>query len=177
MGRNWSWRLAPTPSYLSAGAVNNSERLRRTLVANLRARGPIRSDLIEAAFFAVGRLSERAAPGLLASMLTNSSPPLRSGVSDLSGTRPPLLLLYLLLNIPEVRRVSISDSHHLGIGLVDPASQSLAVVSVRSLWREPSKGRVCARWRLDAYGNGKAAAELDRLVSAWQELERDGRRG
>jgi len=121
------------------------------------------------------RLSARAARELLASLLADSIPPRRQGMTGLGGPRPPLLLLYLLLNIPASERVSLNNGRRLGVGIIRPRDQGLAVVSVRSPWRRGADERkVSARWRLDAYGESSAAIELDQLLTEWRELERAG---
>jgi hypothetical protein len=86
-----------------------------------------------------------------------------------------LLLLYLLLNIPAKRRLSLNQPGRWGVGIVDRRSQSAAIVSLRSPWgigdKTPERR---ARWRLDAYGVNTAAAELDGLLTQWRELEHAG---
>jgi methyltransferase of FxLD system len=125
--------------------------------------------------YGIAQLSKPAARGLLVSLLSKPGPPRRRGVARLTGRQPPLLLLYLLLNIPANRRLSLHQPARWGLGLVHRASQSAAVVSLRSPWgdygtQQPTR----ARWRLDAYGLDDAATELDRLLTQWQELDRGG---
>jgi protein-L-isoaspartate(D-aspartate) O-methyltransferase len=151
------WR--PPPAALSA---SRTAKGRHTALAAISGAG-------------LQRLSAAAARGLLASVLTASHPPLRQGMTGLTGSQPPMLLLYLLLNIPAARRVSLSHDGRLGIGIIDPPSQSLAVVSVPSPWRSGAhEPEVRARWRLDAYGNDGAAIELEQLLAQWRELQRTG---
>jgi protein-L-isoaspartate(D-aspartate) O-methyltransferase len=122
------------------------------------------------------RLSSAAARRLLAAQLSGPPPAHRRGTTSLSATRPPLLLLYLLLAIPEHRRVSAHAGGRLGVGIVDPRSESLAIVSVRSPWQPgaPERERR-TRWRLEAYGGDAAAGELERLLDGWRAHERSGR--
>jgi methyltransferase of FxLD system len=120
----------------------------------------------------IARLSRQTVRELLVSLLSPRGEPRRRGVTR---NQPPWLLLYLLLNIPVKRRLSLHETGRWGIGLVDRQSQSAAILSLRSPWRsngEKSPRR--ARWRLDAYGADTAATELDQLVRRWQELERVG---
>jgi methyltransferase of FxLD system len=122
------------------------------------------------------RLSRDAARTLLASALANRTRPRRQGVTDMSSTRPPLLLIYLLSRIPAARRVSLAQEGRLGVGIIDARGGSLAVVSLRSPWMSGTQQRgPRARWRLDVYGNDTAATELERLLSEWRELQRTGR--
>lgn len=84
-------------------------------------------------------------------------------------------MLYLLLNIPTPRRVSLSTRGRMGIGIVEPRAHSLAIVSVRSPWggtAEPATSR--ARWRLDAYGSDAAASRLEQLLGQWHTMQRRG---
>ena len=123
----------------------------------------------------IGQLSRPAARRLLVSILTESATPRRRGVTDLAGDQPPLVLLYLLLNIPATRRLSVSRPGRWGLGIVDRRSRSAAIVSLRSPWEiddKPPERR--ARWRLDAYGASTAATELDELLTQWRELEHAG---
>ena len=112
---------------------------------------------------------------LLVSVLTGSGQTRRRGLTDLAGSRPPLLLLYLLLNIPPKRRLSFNQPGRWGIGIVDRRSQTAAIVSLRSPWspgdQEPERR---ARWRLDAYGGDTAALDLDQLLTQWRQLEQAG---
>lgn len=124
----------------------------------------------------LGQLSQPAARELLVSLLGKPGRPDRRGVPNLSRQsprQPPLPLLYLLLNIPSKRRVWLHQPGRWGIGLVDRRSQSTAILSLPSTWRHngesaPRRGR----WRLDGYGGGSAASELDQLLTQWRELER-----
>ena len=123
----------------------------------------------------IGQLSAASARRLLISILSESGKPRRRGLTDLGWHRPPLLLLYLQLNIPAERRLSLTQPGRWGIGIVDRSSQSAAIVSLRSPWstggNQPGRR---ARWRLDAYGSQTAAAQLDRLLDRWRELEHAG---
>jgi hypothetical protein len=98
------------------------------------------------------------------------------GLTDMSSARPPLLLIYLLLNIPAARRVSITEPGRLGVGLIDRRGRSLAIVSLRSPWgSDLDKPDARVRWRLDAYGGDTAADQLDQIISDWQQLQREHR--
>src|SRR5450755_4317418 len=117
-----------------------------------------------------------AARALLASMLRKPRRPRTEGVTDMSSTRPPLLLIYLLLKIPAARRVSLRQDGRLGIGIVDRRARSLAIVSHRSPWlTDADRADRRARWRLDAYGNETAAIQLEQLLAEWRELQQAGR--
>jgi hypothetical protein len=112
---------------------------------------------------------------LLVSLLSEPAAPLRRGLTGLTSQQPPLLLLYLLLNIPAEQRLSLNQPGRWGIGHVDRRTQSAAIVSVRSPWTKgPGKPPARARWRLDAYGPDAAASKLDQLLTRWQQLERAG---
>jgi protein-L-isoaspartate(D-aspartate) O-methyltransferase len=146
-----------------------------TLGASHSVRGK-HSSLISISGAGLEQLSADAARGLLASALAQRSRPRRRGVTDMSSTRPPLFLIYLLLRIPAAQRVSLSQDERLGVGLIDRRSRSLAVVSLRSPWSsDADTRRTRPRWRLDAYGNDTAAIQLERLVSEWQELRHEHR--
>jgi len=158
-GGDGGWRGSPS-STLSAVHTTNGAH---TGLASLSGGG-------------VGQLSRPAARRLLVSLLTESGDTRRRGLTDLASNRPPLLLLYLLLNIPTGRRLSFHQGGRWGIGLVDRRSQSAAIVSLRSPWETgdgaPKQRR--ARWRLDAYGGDTAANEVDQLLSEWREHEGTG---
>ena len=84
-------------------------------------------------------------------------------------------MLYLLLSIPTPHRVSFSTRGRMGIGIVEPRTHSLAIVSVRSPWgaaAEPARRR--ARWRLDTYGSDGAANRLEQLLDEWHTMQRRG---
>jgi protein-L-isoaspartate(D-aspartate) O-methyltransferase len=151
----------------------------RPLPATLGASRSVKgkhSSLISISGAGLDQLPADAARGLLASALANRSELRRQGLTDMSSTRPPLFLIYLLLRIPAAQRVSISQPGRLGVGMIDRRSRSLAVVSLRSPWaRDADSRRTRPRWRLDAYGNEIAAIHLDELVSEWHQLQREHR--
>lgn len=91
-GGDGGWKWSPS-STLSAGHTANGEY---TGLASLNGGG-------------IGQLSRPAARRLLVSVLTGSGETRRRGLTDLAGSRPPLLLLYLLLNIPPRRRLSFNQ--------------------------------------------------------------------
>ena len=156
-GGDGGWN-AP-PSTLSAFHSFNG---RHTGLASLNRQG-------------VSQLSPPAARRLLACLLAEPCAPQRRGLTDLASSQPPLLLLYLLLNIPAKRRLSLDQRGRWGVGIVDRRSQSAAIVSLRSPWRKDKTPQRRARWRLDAYGADTAAARLDDLLTQWRELEHAGR--
>jgi protein-L-isoaspartate(D-aspartate) O-methyltransferase len=158
-GGDGGWR--PQPGSLSA---THSAKGKHTSLVSISGPG-------------LAQLSPGAARTLLASALADPGPPLARGMTDLDSTQPPPLLIYLLLEIPGARRASVRMDGRLGIGIVDHRSRSLAVVSVRSPWMGGAHERgVRTRWRLDAYGNDAAAAELEQLLAEWRRLQRTGRR-
>ena len=157
-GGDGGWR--PPPATLAA---NRSVKGRHTSLISLSGAG-------------LEQLPADAARELLAAALTNQRRSRRQGLTDMSSARPPLLLIYLLLSIPETRRVSITEQGRLGVGLIDRHSRSLAMVSLRSPWGsniDKLDGRV--RWRLDGYGGDTAADQLDQLISDWQQIQREHR--
>jgi methyltransferase of FxLD system len=120
----------------------------------------------------ISQLSTPAARRLLTSLLAEPGKPRRRGLTDLASNQPPLLLLHLLLNIPAKQRLSIDQPGRWGVGMVDPRSQSAAIVSLRSPWGNSDRtSQRRARWRLDTYGAETAAARLDQLLTQWRELE------
>jgi methyltransferase of FxLD system len=122
------------------------------------------------------QLSARAARELLGAVLTKPGRARRHGVTDMSSTKPPLFLIYLLLTIPAKQRISLSDDHRLGVGLIDRQTRSLAVISLRSPWSSnPDTRRTRPGWRLDAFGGDAAAIQLDQLASEWRQLQRERR--
>jgi hypothetical protein len=87
------------------------------------------------------------------------------------------MLIYLLARIPSSRRISVTAPERLAVGLVDRRRRGVAVVSLRTPWAVPVRSRSPrARWRLDAYGDGAAAAgaELGALLSGWRALRDAG---
>lgn len=121
----------------------------------------------------LGGLSDRRASTLLASVLAPAGRAWASGSTSLGATRLPLLLVYLLLEIPPPRRMSVTTPGRLGVGLVDRRSGSLGVLSVENPWREGSARRSSRRrWRLDAHGGAAGAKALAGLVADWQDLSR-----
>ncbi len=156
-GGDGGWQ-AP-PSTLSAFQSANGHH---TGLASLNGQG-------------IGQLSRPAARSLLVSLLSGAGEARRRGLTDLASNRPPLLLLYLLLQIPAKRRLSFNQPGRWGVGIIDRRSQSAAIVSLRSPWSgahdEPERR---ARWRLDAYGGDTAANQLEHLLTQWRDLEKAG---
>lgn len=149
----------PPPSTLSAVHSANGQH---TSLASLTGPG-------------VKRLSSSAARRLLSLRLADTGTPHRRGVAKLTYKRPPLLLIYLLLNLPTKRRLWSSQRGRWEVGLVDRRGQSAAIVSLRSPGNDSDeKPPPRVRWRLDAYGGDSAATELDQLIRQWQALQRAG---
>ncbi len=157
-GGDGGWR--PPPDTLSAARASAGQP---AVLASLSGAG-------------LRGIAQGRARHVLAAVLADPPAPVRQGVTDFAGGHPPLLLLFLLLRIAGRRRVSLSGSGRLGIGLVDQRRRGLAVVSVRTPWRRGSAapGRR-ARWRLDGYGDPAAATELGALLDEWQALQKAGR--
>ncbi len=154
-GGDGGWR--PAPAALSASRSVNGKH----------------HSLLSISGAGLEQLKADVARELLAAVLAKRSRARSQGVTEMSGARPPLLLIYLLLRIPAARRVSVSHEGRLGVGMID--RKSLAVVSLRSPWRSDAGGRGArARWRLDAYGNDSAAIRLERLLAEWRALQRTG---
>lgn len=152
------WR--PPPATLGA---SRSVKGRHSLLVSLSGAG-------------LDQLPARAARELLAAALSNQTPPRRQGLTEMSSASPPLLLIYLLLNIPAARRVTVNEPGRGGVGLVDRRSRSLAILSLRSPWSgNVDKPDARARWRLDAYGGDAAADRLGQLISNWRQLQREHR--
>jgi protein-L-isoaspartate(D-aspartate) O-methyltransferase len=128
------------------------------------------SGLVSLSGAGIAQLTQSAARDLLVSLLSKPRTPRRRGITDLNGRLPPLLLIYLLLNIPANDRFSLRHAGRWGIGLVD--RNSTATVSLRSPWNQDSDDPGRARWRLDAYGPNHAATKLEQLLDQWQQLER-----
>jgi hypothetical protein len=122
------------------------------------------------------RLPTDEARDLLASALTKRRRPRRQRLADMSSSKPPLFLIYLLLRIPAAKRVSLMQDGRLGLGLIDSRSRSLAVISLRSPWSGAAGTRQARpRWRLDSYGNDTAAIQLEQLAADWRDLQREQR--
>jgi protein-L-isoaspartate(D-aspartate) O-methyltransferase len=124
----------------------------------------------------ITRLSRFRAAQLLAFLLTQSNQPRRRGLIDLCSSRPPSLLLYLLLTIPANRRLLFNQPGRWGVGILGSRGQGAAIVSLRSPWSLGNEQRSQrARWRLDDYGNTTAAAQMDELLNRWREFAKAGR--
>jgi protein-L-isoaspartate(D-aspartate) O-methyltransferase len=157
-GGDGGWH--PPPATLSAG---RSRKGKHTSLVSISGSG-------------LERLSADAARALLASALNERGRPRRQGLTEMTSTRPPLFVIYLLLRIPASKRVSLVQDGRLGVGMIHHRNRSLAVVSLRSPWNnDADTRRTRLRWRLDAYGNDAAAIGLERLTSEWQELQRKHR--
>jgi hypothetical protein len=121
---------------------------------------------------AIARLPPSTAKELLAAVLSRSSP-IASGSLSMSSAKPPLLLIYLLLNIPARRRLLLQTRDSMGVGLIHRRSRSAAFVSVPSPWHDRSELRSeRVRWRLNGYGREAAATEIRGLLAAWRALRR-----
>ncbi len=122
----------------------------------------------------VERLSGAAAQRLLAALL-RTPPRIRAqGAASLVRDVTPAILIYLLVKVPAGRRAWIRHSGRHGVALIDPRGPGIAAVTVRSLWSRPSPARA-ARWRLEGWGERRAAEELKALVADWRSLEREAR--
>ena len=151
-GGDGGWR--PPPTTLSAG---RSTKGKHTPLISISGAG-------------LERLSPKAARELLASALNERGRPRRQGLTNMSSTRTPLLMIYLLLRIPAPQRVSVLQNGRLGVGMID--GRSLAVVSLRSPWNSDADTQQRrARWRLDNHGGEDAAIRLDQLLSDRQQLQ------
>jgi methyltransferase of FxLD system len=156
-GGDGGWSVPPS-ALRGVHAANG----RHTALASLSGQG-------------ISQLSTPAARRLLTSLLAEPRKPRRRGLTDLASSQPPLLCLYLLLNIPAKQRLSIDQPGRWGVGMVDRRRQSAAIVSLRSPWGNDDKtSQRRARWRLDTYGGDAAASQLDQLLTQWRELERAG---
>ncbi len=148
---------------------------RATLTAHRSGRDQ-HSPLASISGGALARLSDGAARALLASMLTTPADPRARGMTRIGPSHPPLLLIYLLLEIPATRRVSVHGGGRLGVGIIDRGAGGIAVVSIGTPWKPGKAWREKrARWRLDAYGKGAAANELEALLARWRQMQRTGR--
>lgn len=116
----------------------------------------------------IARLSDRAAREVLAAVIAGTGKQRAEGSVRIGGGATPLLLIYLLTQIPAGRRIAPVGERDHGVGLVDPASGSIALLTVPSPWRSDHDDRV--RWGLYAYGGDAAAAELECLLAGWSEL-------
>jgi protein-L-isoaspartate(D-aspartate) O-methyltransferase len=127
----------------------------------------------------VARVSDAGARTLLAEVLRGAGSPVLTGSTELGTGRPPLVIVYMLLRIPERRRVWVTTRGRVGVGVLDARGRGLALLSVPNPWLE-GVPRVRAgrrvRWRLDAYGTyGPTLTELRGLLSDWDSLRREGR--
>ena len=119
----------------------------------------------------IARLSEPTARAVLAAVIARAGEQRAEGVTQMGNGATPLLLIYLLTRIPPGRRIAPVGERDHGVGLVDPASGSIALLTVPSPWgtgRSRRDDRV--RWRLHAYGGGAAATEMEGLLAGWGEL-------
>ncbi len=126
----------------------------------------------------VSRLSDAAGRRLLAAVLGPPSTRSQSWSAVLRG-HTPLIVIYLLITIPFMRRVWIRRGRWHGIGIVGRGGRGLAVVFTPSVWdRSPDAVATRARWRMESYGESdEPRAELERLLDRWRALERLGPHG
>jgi len=146
--------------------------------------GEQRRSLVQIDGPGVARMSDAGARSLLAEVLRGAGGPLVGGSTELGTGRPPLVIVYVLLRIPERRRVWVTTPERVGVGVLDGRGRGLALLSVPNPWlaarRREGVPRVRAgrrvRWRLDAFGgHGPALDELRGLLSDWDALRREGR--
>lgn len=144
-----------------------------------------RSSLASISGAGLERLSDSAARAILAAALSGSQSPRRQGWTERRAGRPLPLIVYLLLRIPDRRRVWVTGNDRLGIGTAGRRGQGLAVLSVRGPRSQPGPPRPGrrgnsqtksapgrARWRIDSYGPaGKALEELDEILADWHALQ------
>lgn len=119
----------------------------------------------------IARLSEPAARAVLAAVIAGTGEQRAEGVTPMGSGATPLLLIYLLTRIPAGRRIAPVGEREHGIGLVDPASGSIALLTVPSPWGpRATRGDDRVHWRLRAYGGVAAATEMERLLAGWRQL-------
>jgi methyltransferase of FxLD system len=119
----------------------------------------------------IARLSEPAARTVLAAVVAQEGDLRAEGMTPMGTGATPLLLIYLLTRIATHRRIAPIGEREHGVGLVDPASGSIALLTVPSPWApEPERGQDQVRWRFHAYGGDAAANQLQRLLDGWTEL-------
>jgi protein-L-isoaspartate(D-aspartate) O-methyltransferase len=120
-------------------------------------------------------LSEGAAKRLMSALLGDAPRTGAHGTTRLVSGHTPAVLIYLMARIPRRRRIWMRHADRHGVGLLDARGRGIAAVTVPSLWsRAPSGGRR-TRWRVEGWGDERAAAELARLVADWQTLHRERR--
>jgi methyltransferase of FxLD system len=119
----------------------------------------------------IARLSEPAARAVLAAVIAGGGEQRAEGVTPMGSGATPLLLIYLLTRIPASRRIAPVGEREHGVGLVDPASGSIALLTVPSPWGpRATRGDDRVRWRLHAYGGVAAATKIERLLAGWGQL-------
>ena len=146
--------------------------------------GETRRSLVQIDGSGLARVSDARARTLLAEALRDAGRPVVTGSTELGTSRPPLVIIYVLLGIPERRRVWVTTRERVGVGILDGRGRGLALVSVPNPWLAARRrdgvpreraGRT-VRWRLDAYGaHGPALDELRGLLSDWDGVRREGR--
>jgi protein-L-isoaspartate(D-aspartate) O-methyltransferase len=121
------------------------------------------------------RLSEGAARRALAALAGEARRPRAQGSTPLVSGHTPAVLIYLMVRIPDRKRIWIRHGSRHGVGLIEASGPGIAAVTVPSVWELTSAKARRARWRLESWGEQRALDRLERLVSDWLELQRAGR--
>ncbi|MDQ6816485.1 MAG: hypothetical protein M3018_03635 [Actinomycetota bacterium] len=133
------------------------------------------ASLVDVTGSGLERLSEAAARRLVVALLDGARPPKARSTTSLVSGHTPGVLIYLMVRIPAPRRIWIRHAGRCGVGMLDVRRAGVAAVTVPNVWElEPAKASQ-ARWRLEGWGDGGVAAELERLVTDWQTLQRERR--
>ncbi len=155
------------------GGDGGSQAPKASLTATLSSRGDHKL-LVQLTGSGLEQLSEGAARGVLAAMAGQPRGPRAQGSTRLVSGHTPAVLIYLMVQIPDRKRIWIRDGSRHGVGLIDARAPGIAAVTVRSVWELASARARRARWRLEGWGDERALGQLERLVSDWVELERAG---
>ena len=119
----------------------------------------------------IARLSDPEARALLSAVIAEAGELRAEGITPMGTGATPLLLVYLLTRIPAGRRIAPVGEREHGVGLIAPASGSVALLTLPSPWGpEARRDEDRVRWQVHAYGGDVAAAQLERLLADWGEL-------